>query len=297
MPNLYSFLRYPKQDVDKMIGDLGKYYTSLAKAKKKHGVYQFKDNIIKYRCLDMPNYYLKKIQSRIHRLLSNIPMPSYMHGSVNNSNNIIHAIQHTNHKYFLKIDLKDFFPKISNTQVFNLFLENNFSVSVSSCLTKLTTYNHALPQGAPTSPLLSNMVFRKTADKLHLLALKNEITFTTYFDDLIFSSNNSFENLISQFLDIIRQGYFHISHKKIKYRKDLCEITGVIVCKNSIYAPYKVRQRAKSNKYVFAYVRQIERYNAALINKMNGAMSEGRMENSKWCKLRSLYGWAPAESV
>lgn len=215
----------------------------------------------------MPNYYLKKIQRRILSLLSDIAMPSYMHGSVNNSNNIVHAMQHVNHIYFLKIDLTDFFPKTSNTQVFNSFIENNFSTSVSSCLTKLTTYNYSIPQGAPTSPLISNMVFRKTADKLHQLAEKNEITFTTFIDDLVFSSNRPFQNLISQLLDIIREGYFHVSHKKIEYRKDKCEITGIIVRNNCIDLPSEMKQKAGNNKYLIAYVKQVEKYNVILKTK------------------------------
>lgn len=47
IPDSYSFLQYPKQDIDKITSNPGEYYTSLSKAKKKHGAYQFKDNILR----------------------------------------------------------------------------------------------------------------------------------------------------------------------------------------------------------------------------------------------------------
>ena len=53
----------------------------------------------------------------------------------------------------------DYFPTITNKQVYEMFTSNGFSPTVSRILTKLTTYNGKVPQGAPTSPTISNLVF------------------------------------------------------------------------------------------------------------------------------------------
>lgn len=64
--------------------------------------------------------------------------------------------------------------------VYKTFISYGFSPDVASKLTRLTTYKGALPQGAPTSRLLSNLAFAATADKIEDLLKHRNITFTTF---------------------------------------------------------------------------------------------------------------------
>src|SRR5690606_10788268 len=105
----------------------------------------------------------KRIQKNI---LLKIDLPNYAFGAVKGKDNVDNAKQHQGKKYKFTTDLKDFFPSITNKAVNEMFVSQGFSHKVSGLLTKLTTYKGKIPQGAPTSSTLANLVFIKTGDIL-----------------------------------------------------------------------------------------------------------------------------------
>jgi len=262
LPNLYSFLSLPEREINAITSNLRDYYSLKIKPKKKYGNFQRDDfGNIRYRELIVPRYILKSRQKKIAQLLNRIPLPEHMFGSIKGKNNILNARQHLNHKYFLTIDLKKFFPNINHHKVNTMFCNNGFSPSTSRILTKLTTYHATLPQGAPSSPVIANLVFLKTSNKLCNLAKKNNIRFTTFLDDLTFSSNHCFKNLILQIIDIIKQDNFYPAYDKIHYSPNYCEITGLFVKGNVLELPYIMKKKIKSNFYIRSYGRLVNEYN------------------------------------
>ena len=261
LPNLYCFLRLTQKEISAIILNIDDHYSLKIKPKKKYGDFQKDDRgNIRYRELMVPDYILKSRQQIIAQLLNKIDLPEYMFGSVKEKNNILNAQRHTCKKYFFTIDLKKFFPNINHHQVNRMFCANGFSPSVSRILTKLTTYRASLPQGAPSSPVISNLVFLETSNKLYNLAKSEDITFTTFLDDLTFSSNSCFENLIPQILEIIKGDNFYPSYDKIHYRKEYCEITGLYVKGTAMKLPYRMKKKVKSNLYLRSYARLVEQY-------------------------------------
>ena len=93
-------------------------------------------------------------------------------------------------------------------------------------LTKLTTYKGHVPQGAPTSTYIANLVFTKTGNELAQLAKEYNITFTSFVDDLTFSSCCDFHFLVPTIIDIITRNGFIISHQKTFYQSHCPSITG-----------------------------------------------------------------------
>lgn len=265
LPNLYSFLKLPKAKVTAILENLDYFYTSKNQPKIKYGDYQRDDlGNIKYRELLIPRYILKSRQRYIKEFLNKINLPDYMYGSVRSKHNILNAKQHLNHKYFFTIDLKKFFPNISHHQVYNMFLAIGCSTSVSRILTKLTTYRSGLPQGAPSSSVIGNLTLLDTTNKLFKLAESNNITFTSFLDDLSFSSNYCFKKLIPEFINIIKQGCFYPSYDKIHYRKGYCEITGLFVKGKILELPYQMIKRAKTNFFLRSYHRRVQEQNQDL---------------------------------
>jgi len=265
LPNLYSFLKLSEAQLTAIIENLDYFYTFRRQPKIKYGEFQ-KDNIgeIRYRELLIPGYILKSKQKIIAEFLSKIDLPDYMFGSVIRKNNILNAQQHLNHNYFFTVDLKKFFQNISHHQVYNMFIVIGFSPAVSRILTKLTTYRSCLPQGAPSSPVIGNLILKNTSDKLFNLAKTNNITFTTFLDDLSFSSKDCFKKLIAEIIDIIKQGGFYPSYNKIHYRKAYCEITGLFIKGNILELPYKMAKRAQRNVFLQQYQRRVQEYNIAM---------------------------------
>lgn len=190
---------------------------------------------------------LKVIQKRIQKnILLKIDLPNYAFGAVKGKDNVENAKQHQGKKYKFTTDLKDFFPSITNKAVNEMFVSQGFSHQVSGLLTKLTTYKGKIPQGAPTSSTLANLVFMKTGDVLFEYAQQNNMTFTSFVDDMTFSSALDFKSKIPQILEIITNEY-KISHKKTNYSRNP-NITGLHVMNNHLKLPQSFIDKLESTE-------------------------------------------------
>lgn len=106
-----------------------------------------------------------------------------------------------------------------------------------SCLvSELVTYRGYLPQGAPTSTTIANLVFKPIDEILERYCGKSNITYTRYIDDMTFSSEHDFQDKVSNIIHIISKTGFMLSRKKIAYKIGSATITGVEVKNNVLEA-------------------------------------------------------------
>lgn len=266
---LYSRLNVSKDFITRITSRTDSFYYRKVQPKMKFGKPQpGENNTIKLRHLEPPVLSLKILQQKLCTLLQKIELPQCMYGAVEGSNNIINALQHIENNFFLTIDLKDFFSRISNKQIHHVFMENGFSWEAARILTKLTTYKGSLPQGAPSSPVLANLAFAHTARQLETFTKEYDITFTIFLDDLIFSSKADFKHLIPEILSIIRVNMFFPHNKKVHYRKNTCEITGLIVGNGKLKLIPEMQKEALHNARVRGYANSVEKhYQAYLLSK------------------------------
>jgi len=256
--HLCYLLRSSEQELSYLIKNIDRYYYDHRQPKKKYGEYQRDEKgNTRLRNLCISRYPLKRIQKRIHNLLLQIELPEYAYGSVIGKNNILNARQHINNKYFFSIDLKDFFPNINHRQVFQMFRQNNFSPTVSRILTQLTTYKGGLPQGPPSSPIIANLVFVETGRLLKERIKDHSITFTSFVDDLTFSSKNDFKFLTPDLIQIIKSNGFRINHKKVRYKVSAPEVTGAIIYANKLWPIARMKEKATENRYIAAYIKYL----------------------------------------
>lgn len=102
--------------------------------------------------------------------------------------------RHVDKKWVLNFDLKDFFPSINFGRVRGFFMKNKHFLldeKAATIVAQLACHNGSLPQGAPTSPVISNLVANHLDIRLSRVATKNRCTYTRYADDLTFSTNKS----------------------------------------------------------------------------------------------------------
>lgn len=101
------------------------------------------------------------------------------------------AKAHVGQRLVLNIDLEDFFPTINFGRVRGLFMAAPFKLgpAAASVFAQLCTYRNGLPQGAPTSPALSNFIAADLDRRLARLARESNVRYTRYADDITFSSN------------------------------------------------------------------------------------------------------------
>jgi len=202
------------------------------------------NNQPKIRVINPSKGKLKIIQKKILKnILQPVGLPEYCYGAAKGKDNVKNAECHKGKKYKFLTDMRNFFPLITNKMVFEMFRRIGCSHTVARILTRLTTYKGHVPQGAPTSSAIANLVFVKTGDKLLDLAKEHNITMTTFIDDLTMSSPQNFQEIIPLIIDIIELGGFTINHKKTFYKTKDPIVTGVIATQNTLKLPLEFTEK------------------------------------------------------
>lgn len=217
------------------------------------------------RIINAPKVKLLRIQQAFAKELSTIYTPRKgTHGFIKHRSIVTNAEKHVNKKYVFNIDLKDFFGSIHFGRVRNLLRSDpfNYSYEGATILAQICCHNGALPQGAPTSPVISNMICWKLDAQLQQLAHENRCTYSRYADDITFSFNVQKGKLPSQILKInskseevlvgnglakiIEEHGFQINEQKVRLqgRTQRQEVTGITVNRGLNLKRSFVRQTA-----------------------------------------------------
>jgi RNA-directed DNA polymerase len=200
------------------------------------------------RLIEMPKPRLKEIQHKIlNEILAAIPAHPTAHGFVRGRSIKTFAAPHTSRRVILRMDLCEFFPRLSRAHVQALFRTAGYAERVADLLGGLCTgtaprdiWTHAapalesvkiselrrlyaaphLPQGAPTSPALANLCAFRADCRLHGLARAAGALYTRYADDLAFSGGADFEARVERFAAhvaaVLAEEDFHVNHRKTR---------------------------------------------------------------------------------
>src|SRR6266404_2466488 len=122
-----------------------------------------------------------------HNILKSRKIHSTAHGFAFRRSIVTNARVHLGQSHFLKIDLKDFFPSIGINRVIAIFKSLGYTPDLSFFLSALCCYKGVLPQGAPTSPAITNLVAKGLDARLFGLAQSLGLRYTRYADDIAFS--------------------------------------------------------------------------------------------------------------
>jgi RNA-directed DNA polymerase len=144
------------------------------------------------RVILAPNSGLKEVQRRLNKVLQiSVNPKSCTHGFINGRSIISNARMHVGQKHVLNFDLEDFFPSIHFGRVKGVFCAPPFSFDeeTSSFIANLCCFEGKLPQGAPTSPIISNFICRKLDNLLLSYCIQNRCTYTRYADDITISTS------------------------------------------------------------------------------------------------------------
>jgi RNA-directed DNA polymerase len=165
-------------------------YTSFTIPKKSGGV----------RTINAPTDKLKALQrhlsTKLYQCRADIDAVTKLkplsHGFRKSQSIITNAHPHTKSRYVLNLDLEDFFPSINFGRVRGFFMKNNdfkLHADVATAIAQIACHNNELPQGAPSSPVISDLVAHLLDVRLVRLAKKNDCTYSRYADDITFSAN------------------------------------------------------------------------------------------------------------
>lgn len=135
-----------------------------------------------------PKVALKIIQKWLSHQFGEIySPPEHVFGFVPGRSHLQAASVHCGASWVFSVDIKDFFPSITAAQVQNTFVAMGYNASASEFITRFCCLSGVLAQGAPTSPILSNLAFREADKKIADIASHYEARLSRYADDIVFS--------------------------------------------------------------------------------------------------------------
>lgn len=195
-----------------------------------------------------------------------IKQPSLSHGFERKRSIITNAMMHIGKRHVLNIDLKDFFESFNFGRVRGFFIKNkNFQLApnVATTIAQIACFENALPQGSPSSPVITNLITHSLDIRLARLANNHSCIYSRYADDITFSTNkmNFPKALLIQEHEgvsvgkklkneIIRAG-FSINNRKTRllFRESRQDVTGLVVNKKpNVKKEYWRTVRAQCNR-------------------------------------------------
>lgn len=199
------------------------------------------------RRIQAPVRALGFVQKRIVEFLSQHVRPmSESHGFTNERSILTNALCHLHSKVIVNIDIADFFGSINFGRVRGALMAPplRMPADCATLVAQLCTFRDALPQGAPSSPFLANLVVRRLDSQLSKLARDTRTTYSRYADDITFSSHSRprvarvvsvDENGIAvpsrRLLDVIAANGFRLNDRKTRVLGAGArqEVTGVVL--------------------------------------------------------------------
>ena len=218
--------------------DKNQYYRKITLRKKNGGI----------RIINAPDELMKSVQNTINRnILSKIPVSQYAKAYKTGAKLYDNAKIHVGKKYLLKMDISDFFGSITFEQVYNnAFNTKFFPKQIGAFLTEFCCLNGVLPQGAPTSPAISNLVFKNFDNNIGLWCKNNGINYSRYCDDLTFSSDKPIYHVYEKVKKMLEEMGFELNEKKTRFvtNANRQSVTGLTVNeKVSVSREYKRKLR------------------------------------------------------
>ncbi len=247
LQRLFQPRRIPDKGLEKLAFILGLPAYRLEKVRLGRRYYYRTFTIAKRdgreRRILAPSPELKTLQRRLlHNYLETCPLHSAATAFTSKSSVVENARTHSGQEVVLLTDLQDFFESTSDERVRTYFREQGWNGAALNILMRLCTYNHHLPQGAPTSPLLSNLINWKMDEALTQLAGRSGGCYTRYGDDLTFSWNQAEipANFKGAVEIILRNAGYQIQPRKgwrIYRAGQEPEITGIVLGKDKKLHP------------------------------------------------------------
>ncbi|MGD0339598.1 MAG: reverse transcriptase family protein [Bacteroidota bacterium] len=242
---------------------------------EEYKVYKLRKKRGGYRWIQSPSAELKNIQKWIKKfILDKIPLHESANGFIKGKSIYKNALPHSGHDIVLNVDLYHFFDTITEKRTFGVFKNLGYHGGVSRILAELccaippkiywkeiindsiflpskTHVSQAvLPQGAPTSPSISNLVCRKLDLRFFRLATKLGANYTRYADDLTFSGTRSSIPSLNTVRTIVSDEGFYLNDPKTSYKsKNKKQMVTGLTVNQGIHVPQIFIREVSRNLY------------------------------------------------
>ena len=336
--DLLRLLNQIKQDEMTECGMLDRFYPFTIKhlnyyCNPNNSFHRYKQFKIKkksggFRLITAPrNQSFMLLLRYVNEILKAIYTPSgYAMGFTKGRSVVTNANVHKGHNYIFNIDLKDFFPSIQQVRVWKrlqlkplLFKQPIANVIAGLCSMKVKmddgNVKYVLPQGAPTSPIITNMICDNLDRRLSGLAKRFGVVYSRYADDITFSSMHNVYQPLGEFRKelkrIVESQGFVINETKTRLQKlgTRQEVTGIIVSdklnvsqkyvrdiRNILYIWRKYGYDTAFNKFFPKYKEvkgHVKKGNPDMVNVLDGKLMYLKMvkgeDDSVYMRLKAQF--------
>lgn len=240
---------------------------------------------------------LKFVQSWIlHNILEKCPVSDYAKAYLKGRNLKHNARFHRAQKVVLTMDIKDFFTSISLKDVTSIFENLGYFHDLACFLAYLCCLDEVLPQGAPTSPYLSNIRMISLDNKLSRYTSSMGVRYTRYADDLTFSGDFNPHYVINDVSKMIFDEGFLINSEKTRVARSNArqEVTGIIVNSHMQLSKEKRKQIRQHVYYIKkfgleSHLEHIEENRSNYLNHLLGQINFALFINPKDEEMKKYF--------
>lgn len=230
----------------------------------------------KERPVQEPKRDLQLLHARIHKLLSRVEVPDYLHSSIKGKSYLTNARAHDLSDPVIKIDVKKFFASVPRRSIFQFFLQvMRCRRDVAGILADLLTFDAHLATGSSASPIIAYYAFKPMFDSLADLAAGYGLTMTAYVDDITMSGANANSAVLYEAHEIISKFGLR-SHKMKHFGANAPKvITGVCNTPNGERVPNKLHLKIKAG-FDELVAAQSEKDAAKVVGSLLGRLEAAR---------------------
>ncbi len=259
--HLSGLVGYSKEYIKKAVYNTPYYYRSF-KIKKRNG---------SLREISEPLPSLKEIQLWIlNEILYKVKVSVFAKAYRPDIGLIENIKYHTNQPKVFSLDIENFYPSISREAIQKLFESWGYSEILSNLLSKLCTLNESLPQGAPTSPYLSNLFFSPLDIEISEYCKRRKIMYTRYADDMTFSGDFDHQELNDWIKEKLSEKELSLNENKTQLMlpNNRQVVTGIVVNEKT-QVPIEKRKRLRQTMFYIKKFGFIDHMKHEKINKGN----------------------------
>lgn len=209
-----------------------------------------------FRTIDAPRVALKIIQKWLSVHLERVFIPApHVFGFVTGRSHVDAAISHCSSQWVFSADISDYFQTTPIKLVIESLIGGGFSPEIASLLANLTCLGGNLAQGAPSSPVLSNLCFKFVDVSLSEIATRYGVRMTRYADDIVFSGEGACPNeLEADVKQLFANGPWKLSAKKTKLDvlPSRLKVHGLLVHRSQVRLTKGYRNKLRAYRHLLA---------------------------------------------
>ncbi|MBN2710981.1 MAG: RNA-directed DNA polymerase [Planctomycetes bacterium] len=235
---------------------LGQNENQLKEFRPEYNTFQIPKRSGGARTINEPKPETKALQHKILRMLRNGNTHKCAVGFRRGRGIVHNAIPHVGKAVVLKMDIRNFFPSVTREKCVTAIMQTGWEKGAAEILADICCLNGGLPQGAPTSPLLSNIANTRLDCRLYGLAKKlstgtQKVDYTRYADDITFSFATDEPGLvrgvITLIFQILHEEGYQVNKKKTRVMRQHQRqtVTGLVV-NETINIPRKQRRKIRA---------------------------------------------------